>query len=321
MSHHLPTSVVFALRLDGRGGAESLVPGSELPADDVWMHLDYSSPHAYEWIKTSPLLPDGVRDSLQGDSSRPKLVKANGGMLLTLRCINATEGQRPDQMVALRFYISERIIVSTRRRRVPAVDEIMQDLAKNMGPLNTADWLVDLCEHITEQAGDFIDELQEKIAVLEEHLLSERTMDRVDLADIRRQLIVSRRYLAPQRDLFSRLANEKVGWLELDDLRRLQEIADRLGRWLEDLDSSIARTSLLADEMNALLTEAMTRRTYIMSIMAMVFLPATFLTGLFGVNLGGIPGGSSPVGFLTFVSLLLSLVVGLGIWLRCHKWL
>ena len=321
MSHHLPTAVVFALRLDGQGGAEKLKPGSELPAEDVWMHLDYSSPHAYEWIKTTPLLPDGVRDSLQGDSSRPKLVKANGGMLLTLRCINATEGQRPDQMVALRFYINDRIIVSTRRRRVPAVEEIMQDLAKKMGPLNTADWLVDLCEHITEQAGDFIDELQEKIARLEEHLLSERSMDRVDLADIRRQLIVSRRYLAPQRDLFSRLANEKVGWLELDDLRRLQEIADRLGRWLEDLDSSIARTSLLADEMNARLTEAMTRRTYIMSIMAMVFLPATFLTGLFGVNLGGIPGGHSETGFLMFVSTLVTLIVCLAVWLRLHKWL
>ena len=321
MSHHLPTAVVFALRLDGQGGAEKLVPGSALPAEDVWMHLDYSSPHAYEWIKTSPLLPDGVRDSLQGDSSRPKLVKANGGMLLTLRCINATEGQRPDQMVALRFYINDRIIVSTRRRRVPAVEEIMQDLARKMGPLNTADWLVDLCEHITEQAGDFIDELQEKIAELEEHLLSERSMDRVDLADIRRQLIVSRRYLAPQRDLFSRLANEKVGWLEFDDLRRLQEIADRLGRWLEDLDSSIARTSLLADEMNARLTEAMTRRTYIMSIMAMVFLPATFLTGLFGVNLGGIPGGHSEIGFLMFVSTLVTLIVCLALWLRLHKWL
>lgn len=321
MSHHIPTSVVFALRLDGRGGAEKLKPGCELPADDVWMHLDYSSPHAYEWIKTSPLLPDGVRDSLQGDSSRPKLVKANGGMLLTLRCINATEGQRPDQMVALRFYISERIIVSTRRRRVPAVDEIMQDLAKNMGPLNTADWLVDLCEHITEQAGDYIDELQEQIALLEEHLLSDRHIHRSELADIRRQLIVSRRYLAPQRDLFSRLANEKVGWLEADDLRRLQEIADRLGRWLEDLDASIARTSLLADEVNARLTEAMTRRTYMMSIMAMVFLPATFLTGLFGVNLGGIPGGGSEIGFLVFVSLLIALISGLATWLWRHRWL
>ena len=321
MMLHLPIAAVFALKLDGKGGADPLLPGSELPEDDVWMHLDYSSPHAYEWIKSTPLLPDGVRDSLQGDSSRPKLVKANGGMLLTLRCINANEGQRPDHMVAIRFYISDRIIVSTRRRRVHAVEAIVEDLAKRMGPLNTADWLVDLCEHITEQAGDFIDELQEKIALLEEHLLNERTIDRVDLADMRRQLIVSRRYLAPQRDLFSRLANEKVGWLEADDLRRLQEIADRLGRWLEDLDASIARTSLLADEVNARLTEAMTRRTYIMSIMAMVFLPATFLTGLFGVNLGGIPGGGSEIGFLVFVSLLIALISGLATWLWRHRWL
>ena len=224
-------------------------------------------------------------------------------------------------MVAIRFYISDRIIVSTRRRRVHAVEAIVEDLAKRMGPLNTADWLVDLCEHITEQAGDFIDELQEKIALLEEHLLNERTIDRVDLADMRRQLIISRRYLAPQRDLFSRLANEKVGWLEADDLRRLQEIADRLGRWLEDLDASIARTSLLADEVNARLTEAMTRRTYMMSIMAMVFLPATFLTGLFGVNLGGIPGGGSEIGFLVFVSLLIALISGLATWLWRHRWL
>jgi hypothetical protein len=59
MSHHLPTAVVFALQLDGQGGAEKLKPGSELPTEDVWMHLDYSSPHAYEWIKTTPLLPMG----------------------------------------------------------------------------------------------------------------------------------------------------------------------------------------------------------------------------------------------------------------------
>ena len=109
MSHHVPLAAVLALRLDGEGGADPLLPGAELPEQDVWMHLDYSSPHAYEWIKTSTLLPDGVRESLQGDSSRPKLVKANGGMLLTLRCINANEGQRPDHMVAVRFYINDRI--------------------------------------------------------------------------------------------------------------------------------------------------------------------------------------------------------------------
>lgn len=34
------------------------------------------------------------------------------------------------------------------------------------------------------------------------------------------------------------------------------------------------------------MTESMNKRTYIMSLLAMIFLPATFLTGLFGVNLG-----------------------------------
>ena len=42
------------------------------------------------------------------------------GMLLTLRCINANEGQRPDHMVAVRFFISDRLVVSTRRRPVQA---------------------------------------------------------------------------------------------------------------------------------------------------------------------------------------------------------
>ena len=54
------------------------------------------------------------------------------------------------------------------------------------------------------------------------------------------------------------------------------------------------------------MADAMNRRTYTMSLLAMVFLPTTFLTGLFGVNLGGIPGNSAPFGFVTFCLMLLA---------------
>lgn len=76
-----------------------------------------------------------------------------------------------------------------------------------------------------------------------------------------------------------------------DDRRRMQEIAERLGRGLDDLDASVARTTVLADEITSQMTETLNRRTYSMYLLAMIFLPTTFLTGLFGVNLGGIPGG------------------------------
>ena len=97
--------------------------------------------------------------------------------------------------------------------------------------------------------GDFIDDLQERILELEDGMLEQQEIPpRGELAGIRRQLIVLRRYLAPQRDLFSRLAKERIVWLDDDDRRQLQEIADRLGRWLDDVDASLARTALLADE-------------------------------------------------------------------------
>ncbi|WP_275272872.1 CorA family divalent cation transporter, partial [Pantoea ananatis] len=108
---------------------------------------------------------------------------------------------------------------------------------------------------------------------------------------------VMRRYMAPQRDVFSRLASEKLPWMDDSERRRMQEIADRLGRGLDDLDAGVARTAVLADEVASVMAESMNRRTYTMSLMAMIFLPATFLTGLFGVNLGGIPGGAWRYGF------------------------
>ena len=316
----VPADPVLALQLDGNGRYYKLSAGGLVPAERCWLHLDYSAESAKAWLRHSPLLPDVVRESLLGDSNRPKLVKVNGGLLLTLRGINHNEGQRPDQMVAIRFFITEQLIVSTRHRRVYAIEQVVRNLRQGLGPRTTADWLVDVCENLAEQAGNFIDEMMDNIVRLEDEILEHRTPSRRELVEIRRQLIVLRRYLAPQRDVFSRLANEKISWLEADDLRHLQEIADRMGRWLEDLDASIARTSLLADEINALMTEAMNRRTYIMSLFAMVFLPLSFFTGLLGVNLGGIPGADSPWGFLNFCLLLLTIAGGILLWLKLRKW-
>lgn len=141
------------------------------------------------------------------------------------------------------------------------------------------------------------------------------------MALLRKQLIVLRRYMAPQRDVFSRLASERLPWMNDDDRRRMQEISERLGRGLEDLDSSIARTAVLSDEISSLMADAMNRRTYTMSLLAMVFLPTTFLTGLFGVNLGGIPGNTDAFGFATFCMMLVALVLGVAWWLKHSKWL
>lgn len=146
-----------------------------------------------------------------------------------------------------------------------------------------------MCDVLTDHASEFIELLHDKIIELEDAVIDQQVPPRGELSLIRKQLIIMRRYMAPQRDVYSRIASERLPWMNDDDRRRMQDISDRLGRSLDDLDASVARTGVLSDEIGTVMAEAMNRRTYTMSLMAVVFLPTTFLTGLFGVNLGAYP--------------------------------
>ncbi|EAM8730685.1 zinc transporter ZntB [Salmonella enterica] len=313
---------VFAWLLDGRGGVKSLEDNDVIDSQHpCWLHLNYTHPDSARWLASTPLLPNNVRDALAGESSRPRVSRMGEGTLITLRSINGSTDERPDQLVAMRLYMDERLIVSTRQRKVLALDDVVSDLQEGAGPAGCGGWLVDVCDALTDHASEFIEELHDKIIDLEDNLLDQQIPPRGFLALLRKQLIVMRRYMAPQRDVYARLASERLPWMSDDHRRRMQDIADRLGRGLDEIDACIARTGIMADEIAQVMQESLARRTYTMSLMAMVFLPSTFLTGLFGVNLGGIPGGGWRFGFSLFCILLVVLIGGVTLWLHRSKWL
>ncbi|GGD18516.1 zinc transporter ZntB [Franconibacter pulveris 1160] len=313
---------VFAWMLDGKGGVRPLDDDEIIDKDHpCWLHLNYTNPESAQWLATTPLLPNAVRDALAGESLRPRVTRMGEGTLITLRCINGSTDERPDQLVAMRLYMDERLIVSTRQRKVLALDDVVNDLNEGSGPTDGGSWLVDICDALTDHASEFIEELHDKIIDLEDNLLDQQVPPRGHLALLRKQLIVMRRYMTPQRDVYSRLASERFNWMSDDHRRRMQDISDRLGRGLDEIDACIARTAVMSDEISQLMQESLARRSYTMSLMAMVFLPSTFLTGLFGVNLGGIPGGEWHFGFSLFCMLLVVLIGGVTWWLHRSKWL
>ncbi|SCC05041.1 zinc transporter ZntB [Kosakonia oryziphila] len=313
---------VFALRLDGKGGVKPLEDDDIITEQTpCWVHLNYTNRESAQWLASTPLLPNSVRDALSGESTRPRVNRLGEGTLITLRCINGSTDERPDQLVAMRLYMDSQMIVSTRLRKVMALDDVFRDLEEGSGPTDSGSWLVDVCDALTDHASEFIESLHDRIIDLEDNLLEQQIPQRGILALLRKQLIVMRRYMAPQRDVFSRLASERLAWMSDDQRRRMQDIADRLGRGLDEIDACIARTAVMTDEITQVMQESLARRTYTMSLMAMVFLPSTFLTGLFGVNLGGIPGGGWQFGFWIFCVMLVVLIGSVAWWLHRSNWL
>ncbi len=139
-----------------------------------WLHLNYTNPDSAQWLASTPLLPNTVRDALSGESLRPRVSRMGEGTLITLRCINGSTDERPDQLVAMRLYMDERLIVSTRQRKVLALDDVISDLEEGSGPADCGGWLVDVCDALTDHASEFIEQLHDKIIDLEDNLLEQQ---------------------------------------------------------------------------------------------------------------------------------------------------
>ncbi|WP_162505416.1 zinc transporter ZntB [Candidatus Arsenophonus triatominarum] len=217
--------------------------------------------------------------------------------------------------------MNNQIIISSRHRKVKSLEPVIDDLNHHVGGKTSGEWLVEVADSINDEVSDFTDILHDRLIKMEKKILTEEIPERGKLALLRKQIIIVRRYMPTQRDVFARLATEKFLWMSDDDRHRMQENAERLGRCIDELDGFVARIAVITDEINALISEATNKRIYTMSMLAIVFVPLTFLTGLFGVNLNGIPGSEFKFAFSIFCLLLSCLISFVIWWLKRGKWL
>jgi zinc transporter len=286
--------LLCAYALDGRGGARELDwDGLAQARDDgfSWIHLHLEGDRTRRWLAEESGLPDIVAEALLYEEVRPRCTPLGSGLLINMRGVNLNPGAEPEDMVAVRVYIDARRAVTVRRRRVMAVQDIRDRLAAGTGPHDAGDFAVELATRLVERMGPVIADLDDAIDAMEDKALTAaHAALRAELWNLRRVAIGLRRYIAPQREAMARLVTERVAWIDAHAGQRLREVADRITRYVEDLDAARERAAIVQDELTTRLTEQMNRNMYILSVIAAIFLPLSLLTGLLGINVAGIPG-------------------------------
>jgi zinc transporter len=318
--------LLCAYLLDGQGGARKLdweaVAQWKPEQGPIWLHFDYTSPETVEWITSKSGLHEVPVSVLLTEESRPRTTLVGGGMLVALRGVNLNPGSDIEDMVAIRVWLDENRIVSTRKRKLFSEVGIIGSFEERKGPRTTGEFIVDLCNRLISGMENAVEDVEDRVAQMEQEVItSECHALRVSLSDIRREAIALRRYLSPQKEAMTRLQAEAVPWLSEGSRLRLREATDRLVRCIEDLDSARDRAAVTHEELVSRLSEQLNSRMYVLSLVAAVFLPLGFLTGLLGINVGGIPGSENPSAFLLFVCILAVVIVLQIILFKKKKWL
>ena len=312
---------LFAYAFDSAGKAQSIDPAS--PHDNlVWVHLDARHAGVRQLLDKIPGIDPLSAASLLATETRPRLVRVGQGLLLIVRGVNLNENARPEDMVSLRLFLDQRHIVSLRRRKSKAVDDLEAEIRTGKGPTTSGDFLAMLCMHILDRMEPLLATLDDKLDQIEEKLLKDHNVvHRTDITRIRQQAIMFRRHMAPQRDVIGQLKLLDDAWLSPDNRRVLQECHDRITRFVEEFDSLRDRSQIVHEELVTLMSEKLNRNMYTLSVIAALFLPLSFLTGLFGVNLGGMPGAQSDLAFYAFCVFLIFCVPVFIFIFRKMKWL
>jgi zinc transporter len=289
-----PSGLVHAYLLDGRGGRASLdwagvtrwTPGDGA----LWLNLDYTARDVQDWLVEHSQLDPVVRDALLDDDPRPRAAAHGDALLLIVRAINLNEGAAPEDMLSIRAWIEPRRIVTLRHRRSRSIKAIAAELDRGGGPTSVADMTASLIERVLEYVVTRVDTLGDAIAACEDQVLGETRGElRGQLADHRRRAIALRRFLAPQREAFGKLAQIQLPWLDPTARARIVEAADRMTRTVEELDAARDRAAITQEELQSKIAEATNQRLYVLAIITAVFLPLGFVCSLLGVNIGGVP--------------------------------
>lgn len=313
----------YLLDGEGRGRELDMAGVRQWSREDgfLWVHMDRSSEDAQSWLREETGLEDLVCEALLAQDTRPRSAVFEDGMVVILRGVNLNPGADPEDMVSIRMWIDSHRVISVRMRRLMAVEAIRRQLAEGNGPEGPADFLVELCAQLVERMGPVVDDFEDEAGDLEESVVATATYDlRSRLGTLRRRVIALRRYIAPLRDAMTRLWMEKVLWLDEVHRMRLREVSDRITRHVEDLDSVRDRAAITQDELSSHLEQQMNRNMYVLSIVAAVFLPLGLLTGVLGINVGGIPGAETPWAFAAVCVGLVVLGVAEVALLRRLKW-
>ncbi len=317
MSEDLPRAVLINAALNGKGGMHTADAGGM-----IWVHLNGNHPEARKYLRDTVGLAAHAIDALLIREIRPRYEELGDDTLVILRGINFNPGPAPEDLASIRLWIGNGRIITAGRRKSRAISDLRHKLEQGFGPRTEGEFIAGLLTALNESIEPAIHQIEDTVGMLED-IPSEKIDDtsRGQISDARKETTQYRRHLSPQRDVLGRLMHASRPWIDQALRWEVQDAFDRTSRFIEDLDMLRERAEILHDELMNAQNMRLNRNLYLLSLITVIFMPLTFVTGLLGMNVSGIPHADHPLAFFAVLGFCLVVTAIQLLLFRRARWL
>lgn len=285
----------------------------------IWIHLATNDADAQRWLSRKAGLDTYLVDALTATETRPRCDAVGDGAFVNLRGRIVDRDAGDDALASVRIWAIAGCVISVTRKPLVAMAAVVS--AVETGEIDDpGDLITQFAVAITADLDPEVADLGDQLDDCEAGLNTDSVFQlRRTVTHVRVAAIQFRRFLAPQRAALEKLAALPGAWLGDDDRLHLAAAADRAARMAEELEAIRERSALTHEALTDLRAEQLDQRSLIIAVVAMVFLPLTFITGLLGMNVRGIPYASEPWAFdgVTALCVIIAVLVT-GYFVRRH---
>ncbi len=293
--------------------------GSPTSGPFAWLHFDLSNSAAEAGMRSVPTLAPAFFEALREGSRSTRIEDADEHLIAVVNDVAYEFSFDPSEIATLWMAVNPFVVLSARSHPLKSIDRLREAVKRGHrieSPVALLNHLLrdqaDVLVRIVREATVQVDEVED---TLQRGQLQRR---RAQLGKLRRVLVRLQRLLAPEPGAMFRLLREPPPWIAAHDVEEIRQATEEFSLVLRDLSALQERIRLLQEEIAAQVGEQTNRSLFTLTVITVLGLPINICTGLFGMNVGGIPFADAPHGFAIILVLLAAFTVLAG-WIAFRR--
>jgi zinc transporter len=294
-----------AIALDSKAAALWMRSRSAESSDFLWLHFSLSNASCLTWMKANLDLPEIFFESLHESIGSTRLEQDENALVSVIHDVPYDRSYDPSAVSTVTLCIQPHFVVSARLRPLRSLDQLRAMVKSGDVFRSSTELLSHLLRVQADVLVDIIRQHARSVDKIEDSILANRiATQRSELGSIRRSAVRLQRLLAPEPAALFRLLNRPPRWMVENDVLDLGKSAEEFSVAIAEATSLVERAKLLQEELTALVNERTNQILFILTLVTVFALPFTIVSGLWGMNVGGIPFRDNSTGFF-WVTLIL----------------
>lgn len=305
------------------GDLEALL-GTERPGGSVrWINVDGLHPYVISRVRQSHSFHTLAGEDILHVPQRSKVEAYDDHLYVVVHMLMLRDGKLTDEQVSLLLFSDT--LVSFQERAGDVWDPVrkrMADEASRLRKGKPAYLLYALLDAIVDQFFPILEHYGDRLEEIEERIVTRPSSGELhDLYGVKRELVMLRRVLWPMRQLMDELHRNEFPEIDKGTRTFLRDVYDHTLQVLDIVETYREMASGLTDLYMSSISNRMNEVMKVLTIMASLFIPVTFVAGVYGMNFEHIPELSWPWAYACFWGVCTSITVGLLIYFKRKGWI